>query len=255
MDLLHVIAAAPADADAAAAGAISVWEFVLKGGVMMIPIGICSLVALAVVVERLMVLSRPRVLPSGLSKKVDEALDSGADDKVERAMEVCRKDDSPLARVLAAGVRRLGRPVDQVEKALSDAGEWETLQLRKRLRVLSVCASVSPLLGLTGTIFGMITAFQTVAVSGEALGKAELLAEGIYEAMVTTAAGLLVAIPALICYHWLTARIERLASGMDRAAVALVERYAEPEAGHAIPAPKPAPASNGEAASPVRAKV
>ncbi len=244
--MLHVIAAAP-DADAAAAGAISIWEFVLKGGVMMIPIGVCSLVALAVVVERVMVLSRPRVLPSGLIKKVTDALDSGGADRIEHAMEVCRKDDSPLSRVLAAGVRRLGRPVELVEKALSDAGEWETLQLRKRLRVLSVCASISPLLGLTGTIFGMITAFQTVAISGEALGKAELLAEGIYEAMVTTAAGLLVAIPALICYHWLSSKIERLASGMDRAAVDLVERYAEPAAGHAPIAPL-APTPNGDAA-------
>ncbi|MEZ6244149.1 MAG: MotA/TolQ/ExbB proton channel family protein [Phycisphaerales bacterium] len=250
--MLQVIAAAPSGG-ASAAGAMSIWEFILKGGVMMIPIGICSLVALAVVVERLMVLSRPRVLPSGLTKKVDDALDEGGPAGIERALDVCRKDDSPLARVLGAGIRRLGRPIELVEKALADAGEWETLQLRKRLRVLSVCASVSPLLGLTGTIFGMITAFQTVANSGEALGKAELLAEGIYEAMVTTAAGLLVAIPALICYHWLSSKIERLASGMDRAAVSLVERYAEPATGHAI-APPFSPSSNGEPAGVVGAE-
>jgi len=252
VDALQLIAAAPSGATAA--GAISIWEFVLKGGVMMIPIGICSLVALAVVAERLMVLSRPRVLPQGLTKKVSDALDEGGAAGAERALEICRKDDSPLARVLAAGVRRLGRPIELVEKGLADAGEWETWQLRKRLRVLSVCASVSPLLGLTGTIFGMITAFQTVAISGEALGKAELLAEGIYEAMVTTAAGLLVAIPALICYHWLSSKIERLASGMDRAAIELVERYAEPAAGHP-PTPSLAATPNGDTTAAAHAKV
>ena len=138
-----------------------------------------------------------------------------------------------------------------VEKDLADTGQWEVLQLRKRLRVLSVCASVSPLMGLTGTIFGMIRAFQTVAMSGESLGKAELLAEGIYEAMVTTAAGLLVAIPAMICYHWLSARIERLASDLDRAAVDFAATYAEPVSpGHVTisAVPPPTPKHNGEQA-------
>lgn len=251
MTSLHLLAAAPPDAGAS--GALSVWEFIIKGGVMMIPIGICSLLAFAVVVERAMVLTRVRVLPAGVVRKLSAILDSPDPDRVERAMDFCRKNASPLARVLGAGVRRLGRPIDLVEKSLADAGEWEVLQLRKRLRVLSVIAAVSPLLGLTGTIFGMITAFQTVALSGEALGKAELLAEGIYEAMVTTAAGLIVAIPALVCYHWLSARIERLASGMDRAAVDFVERYAEPAWAHEPPARAPA-SPNGAVALPEHAE-
>ena len=119
------------------------------------------------------------------------------------------------------------------------------------MRALSIIAAITPLLGLLGTIFGMIRAFQTVAMSGEALGKAELLAEGIYEAMVTTAAGLLVAIPAMICYHWLSARIERLASELDRAAVDFVATYAEPVSpGHIAiaPPPPPIPKHNGEQA-------
>lgn len=254
MDSILILAAPPGGD---AAPAISVWEFVLKGGVMMIPIGICSLVALTVIVERSLVLNRGNVAPPGFLKSLRKILDAGALENQARAAKHCADNDHPLSRVMASGVRRLGQPLELVEKDLADTGQWEVLQLRKRLRVLSVCASVSPLMGLTGTIFGMIRAFQTVAMSGEALGKAELLAEGIYEAMVTTAAGLLVAIPAMICYHWLSARIERLASDLDRAAVDFAATYAEPVSpGHVTisAVPPPTPKHNGEQAPQTTAK-
>ena len=90
-----------------------------------------------------------------------------------------------------------------MEKNIAEAGCGVVVKLRKYMRVLSVIASISPLMGLLGTIFGMIKAFQTVAVSGEALGKTELLARGIYEALITTAARLLVTIPAVVCYPWI----------------------------------------------------
>ncbi|MFI4898705.1 MAG: MotA/TolQ/ExbB proton channel family protein [Phycisphaerales bacterium JB059] len=255
MDLILTLAAPPTIEDAPT---ISIWEFVLKGGVMMIPIGICSLVALTVIVERSLVLSRGGVVPPGFVRGLRKILDEGGLEHKARAVKYCEDNDSPIARVLGAGVRRLGRPLELVEKDLADTGQYEVLKLRKRLRVLSVCASVAPLMGLTGTIFGMIRAFQTVAMSGESLGKAELLAEGIYEAMVTTAAGLLVAIPAMICYHWLGSRVERLATDIDRAAVDFVATYAEPvapEHAHATPFPSPSPSSNGGRAPVQAAKV
>jgi biopolymer transport protein ExbB len=97
--------------------------------------------------------------------------------------------------------------------------------MRKRLRSLVVITALAPLLGLTGTIFGMIRAFQTVALSSEALGKAELLARGIYEAMITTAAGLLVAMPTLVLFHFLAGRVEQMAHELDRLAVGFVNRH------------------------------
>ena len=93
--------------------------------------------------------------------------------------------------------------------------------------MLSVIASITPLMGLLGTIFGMIRAFQTVAASGEALGKTEMLAGGIYEAMITTAAGLLVAIPVLICYHWISAKIDTLVMDMDQMTQEFIEEFVE----------------------------
>lgn len=206
----------------------SVWDFVVKGGPLMIPIGICSLIALTVIVERLISLRRRHVIPpkffSGLTRLLSESNDRG------KALDYCKDHPSPAANILTAGLKRLGEPISELEKRIEEAGEREVVKLRKNLRILSVIAAISPLLGLLGTIFGMITAFQTVAASAEALGKTELLAKGIYEAMITTAAGLMVAIPVLIAYHGLSAKVDLLVHELDRSIVDLLEAVAPPEA-------------------------
>jgi biopolymer transport protein ExbB len=189
---------------------------------MMIPIGICSLVALTVVVERFVSLRRRNIIPDDVKANVSRRLEADHPDPAD-AIAYCRSDGSPLANVFAAGLKRIAAPVEMLERAINEAGQREVLRMRKHFRVLSVIAAIAPLLGLLGTIFGMITAFQTVAASGEALGKTELLAGGIYEAMITTAAGLIVAIPTLVCYHWLSARVQRLVIDIDQMAVDFVE--------------------------------
>ncbi|MCH7526784.1 MAG: MotA/TolQ/ExbB proton channel family protein [Planctomycetes bacterium] len=213
----------------------SVWDFVVKGGPMMIPIGICSLVALTVIVERLLSLRRSRVIPPDFLSGVKEVLDDQSDDRA-KAVEYCESNGSPIAGIFAVGIKRLGEPIELLEKHVQEAGERVVLKLRKYLRMLSVIAAIAPLMGLLGTIFGMIKAFQTVAVSGEALGKTELLAKGIYEAMITTAGGLMVAIPVLIGYHWISAKIDHLVSEMDQMTVEFIEEYAAPENGGVGPA-------------------
>ncbi|MCH7813402.1 MAG: MotA/TolQ/ExbB proton channel family protein, partial [Planctomycetes bacterium] len=223
---------------ASGGGAVqSIWDFIAKGGMMMIPIGICSLVALAVMVERLISLRRSRVIPPGFMDGVRAALDKGGDDRTE-ALAYCRKDPSPLAGIVVAAIQRLGARLEHLERHIEQAGQRQLFKMRKYLRVLSVVASISPLLGLLGTIFGMIRAFSTVASSGEALGKTELLAQGIYEAMITTAAGLCVAIPVLIAYHWISANIARLVGEMDLMIIEFVETYAPvaPDGRSAAPA-------------------
>lgn len=226
---MHVIAtllassAGPAGAAAPADLAVqSVWDFVVKGGVMMVPIGLCSLIALAVAAERLINLRRAAVIPPGFV----EGVRSDMKESRARALERCERDGSPVAGVFAAAVRRLGQPIDLLERHVTEAGERQMLRLRARLRVLSVIAAVTPLMGLLGTIFGMINAFQTVAVSGDALGRTELLAEGIYEAMITTAAGLIVAIPVLVLYHWINAKVERAAVDIDALVTDFIEDFA-----------------------------
>ncbi len=235
-----------AQTDSVAAVAIqSLWDFVVKGGPMMIPIGLCSLVALTVVMERLVSLRRRTIIPPEFLPAVTKLLDNGADARTE-AVEYCRENGTPIANLFAAGIRRLGQPVEVIEKSIEDAGQRVIVKLRKYLRLLSVIASIAPLMGLLGTIFGMINAFQTVAVSGEALGKTELLAKGIYQAMITTAGGLMLAIPVLVAYHGLAARADRLLGEMDIMTVDFIEEYAHAQRDVTIPEPKLHAADAGE---------
>src|SRR3972149_2971613 len=194
----------------------SIWDFVVKGGPVMMPIGVCSLVALTVIIERLLSLRRGRIIPPDFRPALPGLLDDGGADRREKALDYCRKHGTPIAAIFGAGIKKLGESVELVELHIQEAGQREVLKLRKHLRPLSVIAAIAPLLGLLGTIMGMITAFETVAASAEALGRTELLAEGIYEAMITTAAGLIVAIPVVIAYHWFTAHVDHLVSEMDR---------------------------------------
>jgi len=213
------------DAAAAAVQVQSVWDFIVRGGPMMIPIGLCSLLALAVIVERLITLRRSKVIPSDFLSGLQPVMENNGDG-YQGALEYCERSGSPIANVFAAGIRSLGASVEVVEKHIEQAGEREVFKLRKYLRMLAVIASIAPLLGLLGTIFGMIDAFQTVAASGEALGRTESLAKGIYQAMITTAAGLMVAIPVLIGFHWLAGKIDRLLGEMDQMTVEFVENHA-----------------------------
>jgi biopolymer transport protein ExbB len=200
----------------------SVWDFVTKGGLVMIPIGLCSLVAFTVVVERVVSLRRSQIIPADFFPGLSGKLDNGHTDR-DKAMDYCKEHPSPVANIFIAGIKRLGQPAEVVEKHIQEAGEREVFKLRKYMRLLSVIASIAPLMGLLGTIFGMIAAFQTVASSGDALGKTELLAKGIYQAMITTAAGLMLAIPVLIAYHWIAGKIESLVAEMDRLTVSFME--------------------------------
>lgn len=209
-------AAGPAAAGAASPDSVmvqSVWDFVVKGGPVMILIGLCSLVALTVIVERSIVLRRGSVIPP----RFLASLRALAVDR-RRALGLCEADTSPVARVLAAVMRHRGQSDERVEKAVREAGSRVLVRLRKRMRLLSALPQVSTMLGLLGTIFGMIKTFQAVAVSGQSLGKTEMLAKGIFEAWTNTAAGLLVAIPVLVAYHVLMGRIDAAAVDLDEVA-------------------------------------
>jgi len=196
----------------------SVLDFILKGGPVMILIGVCSLMALGVIVERLIILRRRNVMPLAFLDSVKAA----ADDRT-RALDLCKANASPAANVLAAAIKRRGERLEVIEKAVSEAGRREVIGLRHRMRLLGALPQVSTMLGLLGTIFGMIKTFQAVAASGQALGKTELLARGIFEAWTNTAAGLLVAIPVLIAYHMLLGKIDLLVVELDRMAVDFIE--------------------------------
>ncbi len=191
----------------------SVWDFVVRGGPTIVAIGVCSLIALTVIVERLILLRRGSVLP----RRFLTSLQAVASDR-DKALQLCESDGSPVASVLREVIKHRGQSPEAVEQAVRSAGSRVIVRLRHRLRLLSALPQVSTMLGLLGTIFGMIKTFQAVAVSGQALGKTEMLARGIFEAWTSTAAGLLVAIPVLIVYHVLMGRVDAVAMELDRVA-------------------------------------
>jgi len=216
---------APAEVAAPPARSLSLLDLLLKGGPLMYPLAICSIVMIAFAIERGFGLRRSKILPDTTMRCIRRAIDEAptAVDPQKLMRELAQHDD-PLARVTVSGLRKAHRPLPEIEKAIEDAGERESSAIRRNCRVLSIVASIAPLLGLLGTVTGMIRAFMTVAGRAEALGRTELLAAGIYEALVTTAVGLAIAIPALVCYYIYAEKIEALVSEIDSISEELVVR-------------------------------
>jgi biopolymer transport protein ExbB len=199
-----------AAADEEAIQVSNLWSIIGASGPLMIPIALCSFILLIFVFERAMSLRRGRIIPKPFVTRFMQQIGDGELDR-ETAMELCDENASPVAQVFAAAVRKWGRPSVEIEQAVIDAGERITNGLRRYLRVINGVATVSPLLGLLGTVVGMIKSFNQMAVAG----RPELLAQGIGEALLTTAGGLSVAIPALIFYLFFVSRVDRLIIDID----------------------------------------
>ena len=184
-----------------------------EGGVLLMPLIACSFLLFVFVFERAFSLRRGRVIPKPFIRRFVQQLEEGQLDQAE-AMQRCRENNSPMAQLCAAAVMKWGRPSVEVEQAVIDAGERVSSQLRRYLRLFSGISTISPLLGLLGTVVGMIRAFNTIA-SDDAMGRPDLLASGISQALLTTAAGLLIAIPAIIVHLYFSSRVDRLVMDMD----------------------------------------
>lgn len=184
-----------------------------EGGLVMLPLVACSFVMLIFVFERSISLRRGRVVPGPFVKRFLHQLEENQLDR-EQAVLVCEENGSPIARVFAAAVKKWGRPAVEIEQSIIDTGERVVHELRRYLRVFNGIATVAPMLGLMGTVFGMIHAFNDIATS-DAMGRPELLARGISEALLTTAMGLMVAVPAQILYWWFVSVVDRLTVRID----------------------------------------
>lgn len=183
----------------------SLLDMVLGGGPMMVPIALCSVVALAYAVERWLRLGSGRLGTNGFGSELVAAVREGGTD---RGVELCAKHSYPLARIMHTALTGWTAPFLEREKAVEDAGQREVRRLSANLKPLVVVAMIAPLLGLLGTVWGMILAFSTIA-SQDGLGKPAMLAEGISQALITTAAGLAIAIPTQAIYYYLKGRVER----------------------------------------------
>jgi biopolymer transport protein ExbB len=203
-----------------------------QGGPLMIPIAICSVIMVALAMERMISLRRSRVIPKPFVKRFLQQMEEGSLDR-QTALELCEENGSAVAQVFAGAVRKWGRPAVEVEQGIIDAGQRVTNGLRKYLRVFNGITTVTPLLGLLGTISGMIQAFNALALSDPAgRTRPQLLAEGIANALLTTAAGLSVAIPALILYLYFLGRVDRLVTEIDSLSEQLVPMICAEEMGN-----------------------
>jgi biopolymer transport protein ExbB len=191
------------------------------GGPLMYPIALCSFVLMVFVFERTIALRRGRVIPKPFVKRFLEQLREGQLDR-EKALSLCEENKSPVAVVFAAAVKKWGRTSVEVEQAILDTGERVTNQLRRHLRLLNGISQVAPLLGLLGTVVGMIMSFNGLAAAG-GNGQREMLAGGIAQALLTTAGGMFVAIPALIAYLYFVGRVDQLITEIDSLGQQLVE--------------------------------
>ncbi len=181
------------------------WEMILAGRYMMIPITLASLVGLTFIIERMLVLRQGHVIVPEIAEAV-ETLSASEDLSVAYA--ICERKPGPFANVVKAGLDHADNDWTIMRDVLEEAGRQEATRLTRRLGILETVAAVSPLLGLLGTVLGMIRVFGTISLAG--LGNPETLSSGISEAMVTTAAGLIIGIPALVAHNWLSGRADRI---------------------------------------------
>ncbi|MBU2497970.1 MAG: MotA/TolQ/ExbB proton channel family protein [Proteobacteria bacterium] len=193
-------------------------DFVVRGGIFIYPIILCSIIALAVFLERLWVLRRKHILPAEFIRNVEELLKK---QKISDAMFLCQGDLSSIARVFFAGLKNAGRGMWLVKESIEERGSREASILEKRVGILSTIANLTPLLGLLGTVSGMIKTFNVISVQG--VGNPAPLAGGIAEALITTAAGLSVAIPTLVCYRIVKDKAESLIFQMEENSIKIIE--------------------------------
>lgn len=193
-------------------------EFLRSGGWLMLPILACSVISLAIIIERSLALRRSVVTPAGLSADIDRAIAQGQLD-VDRIASLRR--GSALGQVLAAGLATAQSDPERVQEAVEDAGRHVIHGLERYLNALGTIAATTPLLGLLGTVIGMIKVFAAITTSG--VGDPQVLAGGIYEALITTAAGLSIGIPSLMFHRYFRGRINELTVEIEQQALRLLD--------------------------------
>lgn len=187
------------------------FEIIWEGGILMWPILACSVVALAISIERFIVLRRANIDTREFMDTMRQVL---RQNRMQEAIEICDETDAPVARIMKAGILKHNRSKEDIREAVEDAGHLEVPRLERYLSALATCANIAPLLGLLGTVAGMIRAFAEIQYKEGQVNPSDL-AGGINNALVTTAAGLTVAIPTLVLYNYFVSRVENMVLEME----------------------------------------
>ncbi len=186
-------------------------EWLIKGGPVMAPLLLCSVISLSIIVERSLSLRRNRILRYDILQRIEELL---RDRKIPEASTLCKRYPSSMTRILLAAILNHDKSRQEIKEIIEDAGRQEVPVLERYLTILGTIASIAVLLGLLGTVTGMIRTFNAIAALG--YGHPEALAGGISEALVATATGLTIAIPTLVLYNFFTSKVDSLVIEMEK---------------------------------------
>lgn len=203
---------------------ISLWSLVTDGGYIMIPLAVLLLVSVYIFVERLIAIHRASRQDTTFMNRIRDYVHEG---DIESAINLCKKNDTPYSRLILKGLTRIGRPMSDVQVAVENTGNIEVAKLGKGFTWLSTTAAGAPMLGFLGTVTGMISAFFSLAGAGNSATIA-LLSSGIYQALVTTVAGLVVGIIALFAYNYLVSRVNRIMTSLESKSMEFMDLLNEP---------------------------
>ncbi len=204
--------------------AITVLELLLKGGYMMIPIFLLWIVAIYIFIQRLLIIKKSSLTPENFKDQIREKVSKG---DIEGARVLCAQTNTPVARMIEKGVARIGSPLKNIEVSIENIGKIEVYRLEKNLGMLATISGAAPMIGFLGTVTGMIQAFISIAQEEGAVSP-KLLSSGIYEAMITTAAGLFVGILAYLGYNYLITRVQKLIHSMEYNSIDFIDLLQEP---------------------------
>ncbi|MFW5757733.1 MAG: MotA/TolQ/ExbB proton channel family protein [Bacteroidota bacterium] len=203
---------------------LNFFTLALKGGIVMIPLIILSIIAVYIFIERYMAISKASKEEYNFMNNIRDFIHEG---RIDSAKSLCRNNQSPLSRMIAKGITRIGRPLNDINAAIENVGKLEVSKLEKNIAFLSTVAGAAPMIGFLGTVMGMVRAFYNMAMAGNNI-DISLLAGGIYEAMVTTITGLIVGIIGYICYNILVSRIEKVVFMLEARATEFMDLLHEP---------------------------
>jgi biopolymer transport protein ExbB len=198
-----------------------VWQFLVKGGVTMIPLGLCSILGVAVVIEKAFSLRRKKVIVPEIVNVLENI--RGPQD-VGLALSICEKYEGPFANIIRAGLENRNLPKDEIKEALVDQGRQEVRTLERGLAMLETIAGIGPLLGLFGTVLGIFKVFNVISALG--VGQAQAFSAGLSEAIITTIVGLAIGIPAVVFFNYFTNKAENLILEIEKYSTALVKKVA-----------------------------
>jgi len=202
---------------------ISYWELIQSGGWIMVPIALMSVVAVYIFVERYLAVRHASKLDVAFMDRIRDYIHEG---KVEAALTLCQSTDHPLARMIEKGIRKIGRPIKEIEEAIEVVGKFEIYKLEKNLTVLAVIAAIAPMFGFIGTIVGVIKIFYNISLADNiSIG---IISQGLYQKMVASASGLLVGIIAYIGYHWLSILVDRIVHRIETNVMSFIDILQEP---------------------------